>query len=92
MDYILREDILIKLMFQYIFQGCSCPEKKENGNCLNMILDWQYKRLVKLKTDILLINSSVAIKEAAKNLLDRLNSYPGFERFRMTCKRIHNAI
>ncbi len=92
MDYILREDILIKLMFQYIFQGCSCPGEKEYGNCLNMILDWQYKRLVKLKTDILMINSSVAIKEAAKNLLDKLNGYSEFEEFRMICKRIHNAI
>lgn len=91
MDYILRDDILTKLMFQYVFQECSCPEKKENGNCLNMILDWQYKRLVKLKTDLLLINSSVKIKEAAKNLLDKLNGYPRFERFRMTCKKIHSA-
>lgn len=92
MDYILRNDVLTKLMFQFIFQECSCSEKKENGNCLNMILDWQYKRLVKLKTDVLLINSSIKIKEAAKNLLDKLNDYPRFDGFRITCKRIHNAI
>lgn len=91
MDYILREEVLTKLMFQYIFQECNCPEKKENGNCLNMILDWQYKRLIKMKTDILQINSNAVIKEAAKKLLDKLNGYPGFEGFRLTCRRIHNV-
>lgn len=88
MDYILREDVLIKLMFQNILHGCNCSEKVSNKNCLNIILDWQYKRLVQLETEILKIHSNDAVQVSAGGLLRKLESYQKFEGFRINCKNI----
>lgn len=88
MDYILREDILIKLMFQNILHVCNCPEKVSNKNCLNIILDWQYKRLVQLETEILKIHSNDAVQVSAGELLRKLENYQKFEGFRINCKDI----
>lgn len=88
MDYILREDVLINLMFQYILQKCNCPEKKNNKNCLNTILDWQYKRLVQLETELLQIHSNDHIQASAGELLRKLEKYQKFEGFKIRCKEI----
>lgn len=92
MDYILREDILIRLMFQNILQVCNCPEKVKNTNCLNIILDWQYKRLVQLETEILKIHSNDAVQTSAGKLLRKLENYQKFEGFRINCKEIKSKL
>ncbi len=92
MDYILREDVLINLMFQNILQECNCPEKKNNKNCLNIILDWQYKRLVQLETEILQIHSNDYIQASAGELLRKLENYQKFEGFKIRCKEIKEKI
>ncbi len=91
MDYILREDVLIRLMFQNILQ-CNCPEKIKNTNCLNIILEWQYKRLVQLETEILKIHSNDAVQASAGELLRKLENYQKFEGFRINCKEIKNKL
>lgn len=91
MAYILREDVLIKLVFQNILQECNCPEKNENKNCLNMILDWQYKRLVHLETEILHIRSNNVSRVSAGELLKELENCQKLEILRIRCKEIKNT-
>lgn len=90
MAYILREEVLIKLMFQNILQECNCPKKEESKNCLNMILDWQYKRLVLLETEILHIHSNNGSQASAGELLKKLENCQKLEILRIRCKGIKN--
>lgn len=90
MDYILNDDMLTKILTNEILGQCGCKKESENGNCLNQILDWHYKRLIKYKTDLTQTNEKK--KEKAKNLLDKLNKYPKFGRFRTLCQTAHGIL
>lgn len=87
MDYILNEDILIKLTMCNIFQLCRCEVELEYNYCLNAILDWQYKRLVKFSTYITIFDEEK--KEKAGALLKKLNSYSRFNDFKKECMMAH---
>lgn len=89
MDYILSDDILTDITIKYILKECKCKKNSEYRKCLNGILDWQYKRLVKLKTDITITDEKK--KQKAGKVLEKICNYPGFESFEKQCRFAHNV-
>lgn len=90
MDYILNDELLMDLTINVILKECKCKLNTEYGNCLNNILDWQYKRLVRFKTNITITDEKK--KQKARKLLEKLHNYSGFKKFQIQCKSAHNVL
>ena len=90
MDYILNYSILTDILTKNILQDCKYAmniDNSEKKDCLDTILDWNYKRLLKFKANILILDEKK--REKSNKLLDMLNTYPRFEIFRGECQRAH---
>lgn len=90
MDQIMKDEILKKITWNHILEECKCSLDSEYDICLNKILDWQYKRLIKIKTNFTI--QDMKKKEKAQNVLYKLNSYPRFGRFKNECQKSHGII
>lgn len=90
MDYILEKEILLKITLNEILKDCGCEVDVSRGSCLNTILDWQYKRLVKYNTNIAIVD--LKRKEKAQVLLNKLNRYSKFGKFQTECQIAHGVL
>lgn len=84
MDYILAEEVLTDLMFEFILKKCKCQGKI--GQCLYKLLGYVFEYVNERGTAILK-NEIVAEK-----LLDKLKGYPAFEVFRTACKQSPHTV
>ncbi len=90
MDEILDNVVLSQISLNNILNDCQCELDSQYDICLNIILDWQYKRLIKLKTNFTVFDEKK--KEKAKKLLDKLNNYAHFGDFKNKCQIAHGIM
>lgn len=88
LDYVVNNEVLFDITRNIILKDCKCKAESEFKLCLNQILDWPYKRLVKLNTDLTLCDEKK--QQKAGVLLQKMYEYTNAEVFMSECKTAHN--